>query len=447
MSTRTPPAAPPGIIKRFLPRGLYGRAALILILPVVTLQLVISLSFIQRHFEGVTRQMTLNVTDEVALIAETHSRDVQASEELAAALGLRLLDPAPAPDPALASRTGRAFWDLSGRAVEQVLREELPMLTAISLEGGREVVLWLDGDGDGDDFSISFPRRRVSASNPHQLLVLMLVFGAAMTFIAYLFLRNQLRPIARLAAASEQYGHGRITPYYPGGAREVRAAGRAFLQMRARIEEQNHSRRLMLSGVSHDLRTPLTRLRLGLEMTESEDSEALRRDVDEMERMIEAFLDYARGVHEEAFEQVDVAALVQQVAADAGRTGREVVVLPVAGTPTAAQLRPLAIRRALDNLVSNALRHGDQVQIGLAVTPDEIRIAIEDDGPGIAPEQAGEVVQPFVRLDDARNQDGGAGVGLGLAIVADIARAHGGAFLLDRSAGLGGLRAELVLPR
>lgn len=445
MSTQTPPARRPGIIKRFLPRGLYGRAALILILPVVTLQLVISLSFIQRHFEGVTRQMTLNVADEVAVIAETHSRDVQASRELAAALGLRLLDPAPAPDPALASRSGRAFWDLSGRAVEQVLREHLPMITAISLEGGRDVVLWLDGDAG--DFGISFSRRKVTASNPHQLLVLMLVFGAAMTFIAYLFLRNQLRPIARLAAASEQYGHGRITPYHPGGAREVRAAGRAFLQMRARIEEQNYSRQLMLSGISHDLRTPLTRLRLGLEMTESEDSAALRRDVDEMERMIAAFLDYARGVHEEAFEKVDVAALVRQVAEDAARTGRKVGVLPVVGTPTDARLRPLAIRRALGNLVSNALRHGDQVQIGLVFTPGEIRIAVEDDGPGIASEQAGEAVQPFVRLDDARNQDRGAGVGLGLAIVADITRAHGGTFLLDRSAGLGGLRAELVLPR
>lgn len=441
MSSRTPPAGSPGLIKRFLPRGLYGRAALILIVPIVALQLVVSLSFIQRHFEGVTRQMTENVADEIALVATTHADDAQAAAELAGALGLHLLDPAPEAVP----ESGRPFWDLSGRVVEQVLRERLPMLESLSLEDGREVMLWLEDEAG--DFGISFSRRRVSASNPHQLLVLMVVFGAAMTFIAYRFLRNQLRPIARLAAASEEYGHGRIVPYHPGGAREVRAAGRAFLKMRARIEEQNRSRQLMLSGVSHDLRTPLTRLRLGLEMTEGEDSAALRRDVDEMERMIAAFLDYARGDREEAFDEVDVTALVQQVAGDAARTGREVRVLPVRGKPAQVSLRPLAIRRALGNLLTNALRHGEQVQIGIVFAADDIRISVEDDGPGIAPELAGEAVQPFVRLDDARNQDRGVGVGLGLAIVADIARAHGGTLLLERSTSLGGLRAELVLTR
>ena len=430
------------MIKRFLPRGLYGRAALILIVPIVALQLVVTLSFIQRHFEGVTRQMTQSVADEIALIATTHARDVQAAGELAVALGLQLLDPAPEVVP----ESGRPVWDLSGRVVEQVLRERLPTLESLSLADGREVMLWLADDAG--DFGISFPRRRVSASNPHQLLVLMVVFGAAMTFIAYRFLRNQLRPIARLAAASEEYGHGRIVPYHPGGAREVRAAGSAFLQMRARIEEQNRSRQLMLSGVSHDLRTPLTRLRLGLEMMPGDDSADLRRDVDEMERMIAAFLDYARGDREEGFEEVDVAALVRQVANDAARTGaREVALLPVEGVPAPARLRPLAIRRALGNLVANALRHGDRVRIGLVFAPGEIRIAVEDDGPGIAPERAEEVVQPFVRLDDARNQDRGAGVGLGLAIVDEIARAHGGTLGLGRSPVLGGLRAELTLRR
>lgn len=423
-----------------MPRTLYGRAALILILPVVTLQLVVSLSFIQRHFEGVTRQMTESVADEIALVVDTYAVDVGAAEVIADTLNLRLLLPAPELGPG----TGRDFWDLSGRIVAQELQDRLPEITGLSLADSREVVLRVAA-ADAD-FGIAFSRGRVSASNPHQLLVLMLVFGAFMTFIAYLFLRNQLRPIARLAAAADDYGHGRIVTYRPGGAREVRAAGHAFLQMRERIEEQNRSRQLMLTGVSHDLRTPLTRLRLGLAMIEDGDSADLRRDVDEMEQMIAGFLDYARSDREEEFAPVDLPELVQQVVEDAARTGRGVSV-EVGGAPEVLHLRPLAIRRALGNLVANALRHGDKVLITLDFAPAQIRIAVEDDGPGIAADQMEEAMQPFVRLDHARNQNRGAGVGLGLAIVADIARAHGGVLRLERSERLGGLRAELLLPR
>lgn len=457
MSPQTPPdpaavvqpAQPPAPrvpwSKRFLPRGLYGRAALILILPVVTLQLMVSLVFIQRHYEGVTRQMTGSIADEIALVADTRARDESAAQDIAARLGLRLEGTGPDPD----AGDGRPVWDLSGRIVAQVLHERLPELRALSLAGGRDVALRLaDKAGGGDDYGITFSRGRVSASNPHQLLVLMLVFGAVMTFIAYLFLRNQLRPIARLARAADAYGRGQIVPYHPRGARELRAAGAAFVQMRERIEEQNRSRALMLSGVSHDLRTPLTRLRLGLSLQGDDDSREMLRDVEEMEHMVAAFLDFARGTGGEApLEPTDVVALVEQVAADAGRAGREITLLPVEGVAGPAPLRPFALRRAIENLLANALRHGGRVQLGLRFAPGDLRITVEDDGPGIAPEQRAEALQPFVRLDGARNQDRGAGVGLGLAIVAGIARAHRGELHLDQSPQLGGLRAEIVLPR
>lgn len=432
-------------LKRVLPRGLYGRAALILILPVVTLQLVVSLSFIQRHFEGVTRQMTGIIADEIALVTALETEDRAAAEAIAEPLGLRLLHPAPE----LSAADGRAVWDLSGRIVSQVLHERLPELEAISLADPRQVVLRLAGTGDDSEgaFGITFSRGRVSASNPHQLLVLMVVFGAAMTFIAYLFLRNQLRPIARLARAAEAYGRGRSLSYHPSGAREVRAAGAAFLRMRERIEEQNASRALMLSGVSHDLRTPLTRLRLGLSMMEDEEVEGLLRDVDEMEHMIAAFLDFARGDAAEAAEETDLAALVARVAEDAARGAEDVqiVVRPAQGALRGANVQPLALRRAIENLLANAMRHGTRVEIGLAFTPGEARITVEDNGPGIPSEAREGALQPFVRLDGARNQDLGAGVGLGLAIVAGIAKAHGGELRLGESARLGGLMAEIVL--
>ncbi|MBW7922344.1 MAG: HAMP domain-containing protein [Rubellimicrobium sp.] len=429
-----------GLKRRMWPRGLYGRAALILVVPVVALQLVVSLAFIQRHFEGVTRQMTGNIADEIALVIAEDARDRDAAAQIGAALGLRIIRPAPP----LAGGDGRAVWDLSGRIVAQVLVARLPELQALSLEGGREVVLHLRGQGD--EFGISFPRSRVSASNPHQLLVLMIVFGAAMTFIAYLFLRNQLRPIARLARAAEAYGRGVTLPYQPRGAREVRAAGLAFLRMRERIREQNASRALMLSGVSHDLRTPLTRLRLGLAMIAGDEADGLRRDVDEMERMIATFLDFARGDAGEAAGAVDLVALAGRVVEDAARGGGPVVLRPVAGQPVPVQARPLALRRAIGNLVGNARRYGTRVEVSVAFAPGRARITVEDNGPGIAAGDRADALRPFVRLDDARNQDRGAGVGLGLAIVAEIARTQGGELRLGQSARLGGLAAELVLP-
>lgn len=445
MSSRAPPdppAAPPAPwAKRFLPRGLYGRAALILLLPVVALQLVVSLAFIQRHFEGVTRQMTSSIADEIALVVATEADDPAWAQEIGRQLGLTFTDTMPN----AGTGDGRPFWDLSGRVVVQVLRDRLPALRAVSLASEREVVLRLAGR-DGD-FGIAFSRGQVSATNPHQLLVWMVVSGAVMTFIAYLFLRNQLRPITRLARAAEAYGRGTITPYRPGGARELRAAGAAFVEMRERIEEQNRSRALMISGVSHDLRTPLTRLRLGLTMQDDAESREMLRDVEEMEHMVAAFLDFARGGGEAPLEVSDAVALVEQVVADTRRAGREITLLPMAGQPVPVRMRPFAMRRALENLLANALRHGTRVEVGLTFAPGEWRIVVEDDGPGIAPDQRKPALQPFVRLDDSRNQDRGAGVGLGLAIVAGIAHAQGGELRLGQSGRLGGLLAEIVLPQ
>lgn len=425
-----------------LPVSLYGRAVLILLLPVVLLQLVVSVAFIQRHFEDVTRQMTRGVVAEIALVTGRVAADPADGARIAAALGLTLTDP-PGPVP---PDGGRLFYDLSGRVVADELRGDLPALRALAFDGTRAVTVWI-GTEDAA-VQIAFPRRRVSASNPHQLLVLMAVFGAILTFIAYLFLRNQLRPIARLAQAAADYGRGRVVPYRPGGAVEVRAAGAAFLDMRNRIERQAQSRNLMLSGISHDLRTPLTRMRLGLAMIDDPEAEALRRDVDEMGRMVDAFLDFARGDAGDALEEVDLVALVAQVVADAGRLGGgRVTFLPVEGAAAALRLRPLALRRAVENLVGNALRHGSRAEVSLHFGERAVRVSVADDGPGIPPDRRDDALRPFVRLDDSRNQDQGAGVGLGLAIVTDIARSHGGSLRLGESATLGGLQADLILAR
>ncbi|PSK80689.1 two-component system osmolarity sensor histidine kinase EnvZ [Limimaricola soesokkakensis] len=433
-------------LKRWMPRGLQGRAALILLLPVVTLQLVISISFVQRHFEGVTRQMTRSVLIDLRYVAETVNAmpGRAAAAEAAARLGEPLeLETRFAPAPPGGDSVKP--WDLSGQQVIATLRSGLDDVQAVELTAGRQVSVW--AGTDHGTLQLGFDRRRVSASNPHQLIVLIVVLGALLTLVAYLFMRNQLRPITRLAAAAAAYGKGRLVPYKAGGASEVRAAGMAFLDMRARIERQSQARRLMLSGISHDLRTPLTRLRLGLSMLPEEEVGPLVGDVDEMRRLLDAFLDFARGDAGDEVERIDPEELTARVVEDARRTGQAVEMRPVQGKSEAMPLRPTALRRALENLIGNALRYGTRCEVSLIVSPRSLRLLVEDDGPGIPEARREEAMRPFTRLDPARNQDRGTGVGLGLAIVADIAHAHGGALHLGDSERLGGLRAELVLAR
>ena len=432
-----------GWLKRYIPRGLYGRAALILVLPVVTLQLVVSVVFIQRHFEGVTEQMTGSVALEIELLLERlESEGLSEAQELAAALDytLRPADPGEVPGANM-----RRWFDFSGLVVIRTLTERVPELRALLLPDDRQVTFY--AESAVGPVRLDFRRVRLSASNPHQLLVNMLFFGVLMTVIAFIYLRNQLRPITRLADAAEAFGLGRHVPYRPAGAEEVRAAGRAFLDMRARIERHIEQRTLMLSGVSHDLRTPLTRLKLGLSMLDEEDRAPLERDVEEMQRLLDEFLSFARGDAARAVpEPTDPVALVRRVVEDARREGKDVAVAALEGEGEVT-LRPDAVRRALENLIGNAVRYGTRAEVSVRLSPDWLRLTVEDDGPGIPAELREEALKPFARLDPARNQDRGSGVGLGLAIAADVARSHGGALSLGKSARLGGLEAELSIAR
>ena len=268
-----------------------------------------------------------------------------------------------------------------------------------------------------------------------------------MSAIAYFFLRNQLKPITRLAEVASAFGKGRHEPYRPRGALEVRAAGTAFLDMRARIERQIEQRTLMLSGVSHDLRTPLTRMRLGLALqAETPETDALLSDVADMERLVDEFLAFVRGDAMETEEPVDPVALVDRLIEGWVRMGQDVTRGAVTGQGLVT-MRPQAIRRALENLVTNALRHGTRAEIGLSVGDRMVRFSVDDNGPGIPKDQRDEAVRPFVRLSSERNPNRGGGVGLGLAIATDIARSHGGALRLTDSPSMGGLRAELDIAR
>ena len=438
------------VLKRFLPRGLYGRAALILVVPIVTIQLVVSMAFIQRHYEGVTRQMTQGVAMELALVLREFDSGATPGEALArarAVAGPLEVELALPPGPAAPAEDRAGRFDVAGRTIVATLHAALPRLIAVDVtDPGRIARLRIDTAMGPLQADVS--RRRMGASNPHQLLVLMILTSVLMTVIAYLFLRNQLRPITRLAEAAEAFGKGQRTVYRPRGALEVRAAGAAFVDMRARIERQIEQRTLLLSGVSHDLRTPLTRLRLGLSLLpEDEETRALMQDVAQMERMVDEFLSFARGDAMEEMAETDAQALVARVVEDARRSGRQVALVGTDGPAGPVRLRPHAVARAVENLVGNALRHGRRAEVRLHFTDRFLRIGVEDDGPGIPAERRDEAMRPFTRLDAERDPNRGGGVGLGLSIAADVARNHGGGLYLGDSEALGGLKAELVLAR
>jgi two-component system osmolarity sensor histidine kinase EnvZ len=433
-------------LKHYMPRSLYGRAALILILPIITLQLGISIIFIQRHFERVTEQMTGSIVLDLQYLLDqvNDASNIETAQQVRTtmAVPLALTMTLPADDMPDASR--RAWYDFTGRVVERTLRERIADLGPVKLQGTERVALWIETVHG--PLHVEFARSRVSASNPHQLLVWMVALGGFMTLIAYSYLRNQLRPIKRLAAAAAEYGRGNVVTYYPAGANEVRAAGHAFLDMRNRIERQTQTRTMMLSGVSHDLRTPLTRLRLGLGLLDGEDVAPLVRDVDDMQHLLDGFLDFARGDAEGEAEPIDPIALAQLILDDAARMGQAVRAGELTGTGE-VPLRPMAIRRAIENLIGNGLRYGAEAVLSVTITPKAVVFCVEDDGPGIPADRREDAVRPFTRLDLSRNQDLGSGVGLGLAIVEDVARSHGGVLRLGDSATLGGLKAEIVLGR
>lgn len=434
-------------LKNYMPRGIYARAALILLLPVIVVQLVVSVVFVQDHFEDVTYQMTNAAAREVRLVI----RQLDRSDSLAAYVAddMNVLDTLdiqlrPAEASALDEADRRRWYDFSGIVITRSLHGQVPQMAVVDLSRDRWVRLVLDS-AQGP-VEMEFDRRRVSAAAPHQLLVNMVFFSSLITIIAFIYMRNQLRPIKRLANAAEAFGRGNTIPYTPSGSTEIRAAGTAFVDMRNRIERQIETRTLMLSGVSHDLRTPLTRMRLALSMLDDEDRIPLEHDVDDMQGMIDAFLSFAKGDAEGEPEEVDPIVLARSIVMDAQRGGMDVSLVEATGEGTVT-MRAAAMRRALDNLVANAVRYGRRAEMSVVLTEKSLRFRVEDEGPGIPADRRAEAQRPFTRLDPARNQDRGSGVGLGLAIATDIARAHGGVLRLGESEKLGGLRADIVIAR
>lgn len=438
--------------RHYLPRSLFSRAALIVLLPLILLQLLVSFVFVQRHFDGVTRQMSRSIAREIAVAQQVI--DTSPTSSIAQLRLLNLSQPLAIPFDLDAQQedpgpSRRHWYDLSGRALTEELRALLGREdVSVDLTRDRRLVLVRLRTEKGL-LEASIPRVRTTASNPHQLLVVMVFASLILIAIAFLFLRNQIRPINELANVSEAFGKGRSLPYRPAGAEQIRRAGTAFLSMRSRIERQIEQRTQMLTGVSHDLRTPLTRLKLSLELMEdAEDLHHMIQDVRDMEDMLDAFLAFARGEREEEPTRCEPVEIAREIAASFERGGSALdLVLPTEPTQQHATLRKSGVMRAVQNLLNNAAHYGEKIRLTLKLMPKTCEFIIEDDGPGIPEDRREDVFKPFLRLDASRNLNKGGGVGLGLSIALDIAHAHGGALELSTSKDLGGLRATLRLPR
>jgi two-component system osmolarity sensor histidine kinase EnvZ len=430
-----------------MPKGLYARALLIIIAPMVILQSVVAFVFMERHFNVVTQRLSAGVVSDIAALIDVYRDYPQdadkaqirriAQDRLGLAVDFLPLNDMPPPGP-------KPFFSLIDQALSEELRKQIGRPFWIDTVG-RSALVEIRVQLDNTVLRVFARRSAAYASNSEIFLLWMVGTSIVLISVAVIFLRNQIKPILKLADAAESFGKGREVPNYrPRGAREVRRAAQAFIEMKTRIERAIEQRTAMLAGVSHDLRTVLTRFKLELALVKKKTPavEAMRKDVDEMARMLEAYLAFARGDLGESSAPTDMAAFLQELKDDAERHGHKTSAV-FHGQPIVT-VRPAAFKRCLANLVSNAARFAPSIAITGHRDHRWLTVSIDDDGPGIPAEMREEVFKPFLRLDDARNQDEG-GTGLGLAIARDIARSHGGDIMLGDSP-LGGLRATVRVP-
>ncbi len=429
------------------PKGLYARSLLIVILPMVLLQSAIALVFMERHWQLVTFRLSSAVTQDIAALIDIY-RDFGPTKDPGHAYLQKIaqerlnLDAEILPAGPLPATLPKPFFSLVDRALSSEIARQIRLPFWIDTVGRSNLIEIRVDMGDAI-LRVVAQRSQAYASNTHIFLVWMIGTSLVLITLAIAFLRNQIRPILALADAAEDFGKGRDVDYFPRGAREVRRAGMAFIEMKRRIERAMEQRTAMLNGVSHDLRTVLTRFKLSLALIENEvEVEDLRGDVDEMQRMLEAYLAFARGDGGEMSAAVDLRALLDSIKAELERSGHETHVR-LTGEPTAI-VRPDAFKRCLGNLVGNAQRYGKRIDVEATCEGKFLTIHVDDDGPGVPAAAREDVFRPFVRLDEARNQDKG-GTGLGLSIARDIARSHGGDVFLGDSP-LGGLRASVRVP-
>ncbi|MBL6767057.1 MAG: HAMP domain-containing protein [Candidatus Micropelagos sp.] len=434
-------------LKNYMPSGLYSRSLMIIIIPIVLIQIVAGYVFLERHWNTVTKRLSHAVISDLSLLVDLRMGDTLTDDvEL-----IRLADEsfemsiAFLPGETLPEPVPRPFVDLLDDSLSDEIENQI----------GRP--FWLDTVSVGNyvDVRLQLPgevmralvlKSKVYATNSHIFIVWMTGTSLFLLAVSIVFLRNQIRPIENLAEAAESFGRGRdIQDFKPSGASEVRQAASAFLNMRDRIKAQIEQRTTMLAGVSHDLRTPLTRLKLQLAMLpRSPEILGLEEDIIEMEDMLEDYLSFAKGFQGEKSLEINIRNLLEEIreSAKLRKPGTYIFIACPPSLPFKVKRR--AFKRCLTNLVNNACNHAKEVHIIVKMEEECLNIIISDNGPGIPEDSMDQVFRPFFRLDQARNAETG-GTGLGLSVARDVARGHGGDIYLSKGA-QGGLEATVSVP-
>ena len=426
--------------KDVLPKGLYSRSLLIIIIPVVVLQGILTFVFLDRHWQLVTRKLSSAVASEIATFIDVVpslglNKVIELSErfydaEVNYIPNKKIINNPPKPinlventlSKELSKNMNNSFW------VDAHTYEKRVIVQIEKKEGIYEFII---------------PRRNVYATNSHIFLVWMVISSLLLVSVAVIFMRQQIKPIEKLSKAAQQFGLGKkMENFKPSGATEVRRAAEAYLKMQERIERFIEQRTLMLAGVSHDLRTPLTRLKLQIEMLSDDKTNIeLLSDVNEMQKMLENYLDFAEDVTREKATKTDLKKMINEIIDSESSKSKTIEFNIKNDEPIFFECRTIAMKRCITNLLNNACSYGDRIRIALEKKKDAIDISIEDNGPGIDKSDYDKAIKPFIRLDSSRNQNI-PGSGLGLSISQDITSNHGGKLIMSKS-NLGGLKVQL----
>lgn len=438
--------------QRLLPRTLFGRSLMIIATPLLLLQLIVSFVFFDRHWDSMSTRLVYGLAGEISMLTtqlqqaegEAARADIIAAAARSLDIDVHITDA----DAEALKRSEAAFEKLYWFSIDKKLQKFLErrladdfVLSSSDVEKKFNILVRLN---DKEMATFMCPMRRLTSSTTY-IFILWLIGSAVVLFaIAILFMRNQIRPIRRLAVVAEKFGKGQDVPdFKPVGASEVRQASRAFLEMKERLKRQIEQRTAMLAGVSHDLRTPLTRMKLQLAMAPQDpEIDNLRQDIAEMERMLEGYLTFAKGEGTEDIEMTDLRDMLDRIIAKARRQNGDID--DNLADRLMIRLRPMAVERAISNVISNACKYAPKVWVNAYEQSDMIVVTVDDNGSGIAEELREEVFRPFYRIEKSRNKATG-GLGLGLAIARDIIHAHGGEIFME-SSNQGGLRVVIRLP-
>ena len=435
-------------IKNILPQTLFGRALLIIVTPLILMQAISTFVFFDRHWDTMTRRLAHTLAGDIAFIVDSLTplpKQLDLNQIFLKADDILHIRLTYSPEEILVKKKPFQQWDRVRKSLQGALKERVRRpfsIDTIKKERRIEIKVQLPQGL----LNVNVHEKRLYSSTPYIFLMWMIGSSLVLFAIAIIFMRNQIRPIRRLAIAARSFGMGRgSSEIKPSGAKEVRQATQAFRQMRERISRQFAQRTEMLAGVSHDLRTPLTRMKLQIEMLErTPETIELQDDIQEMERMIDGYLTFARGEGSESLSKINLASLIEEIISTERRDGSLINFVNKSKTIKSVTLRPQAVKRAITNLIINSKKYAEIIKVEFEYNSEHAIITIDDNGPGIKPEHRDDVFKAFFRLDPSRNTDTG-GTGLGLTIAKDIIQSHGGDLLLSE-ASLGGLRATITLP-